>query len=118
MQEQLDQIERESLSTLEALSDEEALQGWKVAHLGRSSPLMKVFDQLGGLPKEQRPVIGRRANEIKRALEAAYGEKGEALRQASVERALLSERLDVTLPGRPIPGGRLHISGITRSAAS
>jgi len=110
MLEQLDQIEKESLSTLEALSDEQALQDWKVSNLGRSSALMRTFDQLGSLPKEQRPALGRRANEVKRALETAFGEKSEALRQAAVERSLQSERLDVTLPGRPIPSGRLHIA--------
>ena len=55
---------------MQALEDEDALQSWKVAHLGRSSPLMGTFDQLRDVPKEQRPAIGRRANEVKQALES------------------------------------------------
>jgi phenylalanyl-tRNA synthetase alpha chain len=108
MLDELNQIERHALSSLEKVQDEDALQSWKVAHLGRSSPLMKTFDQLGGLPKEERPLIGRRANEIKKALEAAFDVKVEALRQAAVARSLQAERLDVTLPGRPVRRGRLH----------
>jgi phenylalanyl-tRNA synthetase alpha chain len=104
----LNEIERQALSTLEAIQDENTLQGWKVAHLGRSSPLMKTFDQLGGLPKEERPLIGRRANEIKNALEAAFSARVEALRQAAVARSLQADRMDVTLPGRPVRRGRLH----------
>ena len=104
----LNKIENQALSSLETIQDEDALQGWKVAHLGRSSPLMKTFDQLGGLPKEERPLIGRRANEIKNALEAAFSARAEALRQAEVTRSLQAERLDVTLPGRPARRGRLH----------
>ncbi|HEX7975643.1 MAG TPA: hypothetical protein VF498_14630, partial [Anaerolineales bacterium] len=46
---QLDQIEQAALSSLESVGDEEALQRWKVAHLGRSSPLMQTFDGLGDL---------------------------------------------------------------------
>jgi phenylalanyl-tRNA synthetase alpha chain len=104
----LDQIEESALSTLDETQDEAALESWRVTHLGRNSPLMGVFDNLGSLPKEERPAIGRRANEVKRALEVTLAEKAESLRQSSLAHALQAERLDVTLPGRPIPLGRLH----------
>ena len=108
MLQKLDEIQRAALSALEAVDDESALEDWRVAHLGRSAPLMSVFDQLGGLPKDERPAIGRRANEVKRALEASLAERDAALRQAALQRSLQAERLDVTLPGRPLPQGRLH----------
>ncbi|MBN2550500.1 MAG: phenylalanine--tRNA ligase subunit alpha [Anaerolineales bacterium] len=108
MLEQLDHIERQALSSLQNAQDDDALQRWKVAYLGRSSPLMKAFDQLGSLPKEQRPAIGRRANQVKQALEAAFAERSEALRQAALQHSLQAERLDVSLPGRPLVRGRLH----------
>ena len=63
MIEQLDQIQKEALGSLETVESEASLQDWKVTYLGRSSALMQVFDRLGTLPKEERPVIGRRANE-------------------------------------------------------
>ena len=87
MTEQLEQTERQALGELESVQDDEALQRWKVTHLGRSSPLMKTFDGLGKLTKEERPVIGRRANEVKRALEAAFEERSQALRQVAIQRA-------------------------------
>jgi len=104
----LDQIEETALSTLDDTQDEAALETWRVTHLGRNSPLMGVFDNIGSLPKDERPAIGRRANEVKRALEAALAEKAESLRQSSLAHALQAEGLDVTLPGRPIRLGRLH----------
>jgi phenylalanyl-tRNA synthetase alpha chain len=108
MIEPLEKIESSALAELEAVQEDEALQRWKVAHLGRSSPLMKTFDGLGGLSKEERPAIGRKANEVKRALEAGFERRSQALRQKAVELALTAERLDVTLPGRPALRGRLH----------
>jgi phenylalanyl-tRNA synthetase alpha chain len=108
MIEQLEQIERQALGELESIQDDEALQRWKVNHLGRSSPLMKTFDGLGKLTKEERPIIGRRANEVKRSLEAAFEERNQGLRQVAIQRALAAERLDVSLPGRPAWRGRLH----------
>jgi phenylalanyl-tRNA synthetase alpha chain len=67
-----------------------------------------VFDGLGKLSKEERPAIGRRANEVKRALETAYEQRSQALQRAVLLRNLSAERLDVTLPGRPQVRGRLH----------
>lgn len=108
MLEQLDQIEQSALEAIRAVQDEAALEVWRVAHLGRSASLMLVFDKLGSLPKEDRPGVGRRANEVKRELEKNYNERAESLRQAALLRSLTAERLDVTLPGRPFPIGRLH----------
>ena len=108
MLDQLDKIERQALAELQDVQDDEALQHWKVAHLGRSSPLMKAFDGLGSLAKEERPAVGRRANQVKQAVEAAFAQCGENLRQAALERSLQADRLDVTQPGRPLVRGRLH----------
>ena len=110
---ELDQIEQTALKALESIQDDASLEGWRVAHLGRSAPLMLVFDQLGKLSKDERPVIGRRANEVKRALEAAYLSRSNVLRQAILQRSLQSERLDVTLPGRASTLGRLHPATIS-----
>jgi phenylalanyl-tRNA synthetase alpha chain len=108
MLDQLTHIEQSALQAIAAVQEEAALEAWRVAYLGRSAPLMKVFDQMGSFSKEERPLVGRRANEVKKALEAALAEKTEALRQAALQHSLTAERLDVTLPGRPLPLGRLH----------
>jgi phenylalanyl-tRNA synthetase alpha chain len=108
MLQELDKIEQAALVALKDITLEDELEHWRVAHLGRSSPLMSLFDQLGGLPKEERPAIGRRANEVKRLLENAQEEKKGMISQASLLQALQAERLDVSLPGRPLTYGRLH----------
>ena len=105
---QLDQVEEQARQALSQAGDEAALEAWRIAHLGRSAPLMLIFDQLGKLSKEERPAIGRRANEVKRLLETALAERAEALRQAALRRSLEGERLDVSLPGRLQPLGRPH----------
>lgn len=108
MLEQLDQIEQNAQQAIRTVQDEADLEGWRVNHLGRSAPLMQIFDKLGALPKEERPAVGRRANEVKRALELAYSEWVDSLRKFALLRSLTTEHLDVTLPGRPFPIGRLH----------
>jgi phenylalanyl-tRNA synthetase alpha chain len=108
MLDKLKEIQTTALAALEAVQDEAALEAWRVAFLGRSSPLMQVFSGLGALSKEERPVVGQQANEVKKAIEAAFGSRSGEMRQAALERSLGGERLDVTLPGRRVPPGRLH----------
>jgi len=108
MLDQLSHIEAAALAALAQTPDTTALEAWRVAHLGRSAPLMAVLGDLGRLDKAERPAIGQRGNEVKRALEAAYAARAEALRAAEMEAALRLGALDVTLPGRPRAQGRLH----------
>jgi len=113
---ELDQILQKALQELETAKDESSLESWRIAHLGRSASLMLLFDQLGKINKEERPVVGRRANEVKQTLEAAFTKRIESLRQSTLQRSLQTERLDVTLPGRSLPLGRLHPATISMRA--
>jgi phenylalanyl-tRNA synthetase alpha chain len=105
---QLDQIQKTALEALNRITDSKTLDEWRVTHLGKKSPLMTILGDLGKLSKEERPAIGKRGNEVKRALETALDEKVEALRRVEMERSMREDALDVTLPGRPRPRGRLH----------
>jgi phenylalanyl-tRNA synthetase alpha chain len=104
----LEQIRAEALEALTSVTDPELLEAWRVAHLGRSSPVMAVFSSMGSLDKDLRPVMGKAANEVRQALERALEEKQHKLQAEALQRALETEQLDVTLPGRPISRGRLH----------
>jgi len=110
MIDRLNQIEREAQAQLDAIRTSADLQTWKVSHLGRSAPLAQILDGLRELPKDQRPAVGRRANEVKAGLELAFAVREEALRREELDRSLAEQRLDVTLPGRPPSRGRLHPS--------
>jgi phenylalanyl-tRNA synthetase alpha chain len=104
MQDQLNDIEKAALEALASVSTEEALQVWKTSQLGRGSPLMQVFSGFGKLSKEEKPLVGQAA------LETAFEERTKAVKAAALAKSLEEEELDVTLPGRPAPRGRLHPS--------
>jgi phenylalanyl-tRNA synthetase alpha chain len=69
-----------------------------------------MLRSVGELPKEERPAFGRATNKTKVKLEAAYETRAEALRQVEMQRELEEGATDVTLPGRPIGPGHLHIT--------
>ena len=101
-------MEREALGALASVADSAALEKWRVACLGRSSPVMTALSTLGSLPKEDRRAFGQRGNQAKQALEAAFEEASARITQAELANALSAGSVDVTAPGRRRGRGRLH----------
>jgi phenylalanyl-tRNA synthetase alpha chain len=110
MLEKLEQIERQALEELDLVEIETDLQAWKVRYLGRSAELGSITEKIRELPKDQRPAMGKRANEVKTRLEAGYQARAENLHRLSLDRQLKEEQLDATLPGRKVVYGRIHPS--------
>ncbi len=113
MLDKLNEIEKAALESLSAVNDEAALEAWRVANIGRSSAVMNVFSQMGGLSKEERPLVGQRANQVKLAIENAFAERAELVKSAALARSLEQDQLDITLPGRPVRRGGLHPATMT-----
>jgi len=105
---ELSRIADEARAGLAAASDERALEAWRTSVLGRSGSVTSVLRSLGGLEPEARRSMGAAANRLKGELEAALEARQEELRQAALASAVTAGALDVTLPGRPRPLGRLH----------
>jgi phenylalanyl-tRNA synthetase alpha chain len=106
--ETVQQLRTDALASLEAAPDTRALDAWRVEYLGRKGRLTGVLRGLASLPVEERRTAGAAANALKQELEAAFEARAEALRAAEVARTLETGRIDVTLPPRPHPRGRLH----------
>ena len=105
----IETLRAEALAQLAEANDLAALDGWHTAVLGRKGSLTSLLGTIGALPREERPAMGQRANELKRALEAAYESTLAALKERALADALRSTRVDATLPGRPALPGRLHL---------
>jgi phenylalanyl-tRNA synthetase alpha chain len=110
MLDKLNEIEKDGLKALQSVQNETELVAWRVAHLGRNSPLMQIFDKLGALSMQERPAVGHAANFTKTVLEGVLLEKEKVIKAAALAKSLEEESLDVTLPGRGIHLGRLHPS--------
>ncbi|MCX7840482.1 MAG: phenylalanine--tRNA ligase subunit alpha [Anaerolineae bacterium] len=108
MLDELQSLRTHALEQLERVEDENALEQWRIAFLGRKGALAALMEKLGTLPKEERPAAGKLANEVKAALETAFEARVNALKQRALIASLTSAPLDVTLPGRPVKRGRLH----------
>jgi phenylalanyl-tRNA synthetase alpha chain len=108
MLERLDALEQAANTELQAASDRVKLDAWKVRFLGRSAELGVILDGLRELSKEERPIVGKRANQLKGALEEAFSARLADFQAAELDETLRVDQIDVTLPGRTPMNGRLH----------
>jgi len=107
MEEELLRLKAESLADLEALNNSSELEPFRVKYLGRKGLFSAVMRQLGEAAPEDRPRLGKLANEIKALLEAEFNRKQEEI-AAVATIGSGREQQDLTLPGRSVPLGRPH----------
>lgn len=105
---ELDALQEEATSALSATKTSDESEAWYREFLGRNGKMTAILRGLGQLAAEERPLVGKRANEIKANLDAALKLHQAALAQAEMESELSAEGIDVTLPGRPVSVGKLH----------
>ncbi len=107
---QIDSLRTEVLNQLTNTTNLNELDAWHSTVFGRKGSVTNLLGSIGTLPREERPAMGQAANQLKRELEAAYEVKLAELKQRALSESLQAARVDVTLPGRPVAPGRLHLS--------
>ncbi|MCD6269836.1 MAG: phenylalanine--tRNA ligase subunit alpha [Deltaproteobacteria bacterium] len=84
------------------------IESLRVDILGRKGNLTVLLKGLADLPREEKPVIGKLANQIKEQIQKALIEAHRILDGAERERQIIAGAVDVTLPGRRLPRGTVH----------
>jgi phenylalanyl-tRNA synthetase alpha chain len=107
---QLEQLRQDASAALAQAGTSEATRAWYAEYLGRKGELTAILRNVGSLPAEERPLVGKVANEVKDFLEGLLQERQAAIAQVELEAARRAESVDVTLPGRPQTLGKLHIT--------
>ncbi len=108
--EELNDLKQQATESLAAVGDLDALAQWKSTYMGKNGAITRLSRGLGSLPAEERPEMGRRVNELRTELDAAYSEREARLKNAARESSLQAERVDVTLSGRRPDVGRMHLT--------
>jgi len=105
MKQELEKLEQQALKALEAASAAQEIDLVRTEYLGRKGAVTLCLRNIAGLSPEERPEMGRLANEIKKRLETAIKDRMKALEDGTEGTA---DALDVTLPGRPFARGHSH----------
>ncbi|HEV3000491.1 MAG TPA: phenylalanine--tRNA ligase subunit alpha [Solirubrobacteraceae bacterium] len=111
----ISELRSEAEQAIARAADSAALEDVRVRYLGRKAELPNLLRGVATLPPEQRGVVGRAANEARKALEQLVADRGAQLEAAELDARLAADRIDVTLPGAPPqPVGRHHLLTATR----
>ncbi len=105
MKERLLDIHKQALKDLESIEDLSSLERFRIAYLGKKGLVTSEMKRLGELPPEDRPEIGKIANEIKAELSNRLEEAFIRIEAKKEKKEIF---LDVTLPGRAPLRGHLH----------
>ena len=104
----LQSLKKAFLDEIAAVTDLAALQQIKSRFTGKKGLLTEKLKALSSLSPEEKRSYGKLVNEIKEFIEGAVREKELALKEIEKENRLLNEKIDITLPGKPVLFGRKH----------
>jgi phenylalanyl-tRNA synthetase alpha chain len=110
MLERIEEIRAEAAAAIEGAGSSAELEELRVRYLGRKAELTSILRGIAELPQEERGAVGAAANRARQGLEALLEQSGELLDVSELEAKLVTDRVDVTLPGAPPrPVGHPHL---------
>lgn len=115
MREEIARMRAAALAEVDAAEGLEALKELRLKYLGKKGELTQILRGMGGLSAEERPLMGQVANDARADIESALDRREAAARAAELTERLQVERIDVTLPGSPVPQGHLHLLNQVRT---
>lgn len=93
-------IKTNAIEEIKSASNIKDFEALKVKFLGKKGELTKILKSLGDLSKEERPKIGKIANEVRSKIEGIVNEQVENILNKEKEEKLKSEIIDISLPGK------------------
>lgn len=108
MKEKLEQIKIKALEEINSAKDEKNLEDLRINLLGKKGELTLLLREMGKLSKEERPIIGKIANEIRVDIQDAIQGKQENFKWDKLKKRIIEETIDVTASKEFIKQGHRH----------
>ncbi|MCC0697976.1 phenylalanine--tRNA ligase subunit alpha [Clostridioides sp. ZZV15-6383] len=108
MQEKLLALREAALAEIKEAQSIESVESLRVKYLGKKGEITAILKEMGKLSAEERPVVGKVANEVREHIELIINSKKEELNAIEKERKLREEVIDVTQPGKVLKVGKKH----------
>ncbi len=104
----MESIKKEFESLINNLKDYEQLKQLKARFLGRNGSVTNLFKKMSALNNQEKKEYGKKINELKNYIEHIIDEKYLDIKEKIHSKALESESIDITLPGRREQFGAVH----------
>ena len=105
----LDALQARAQEMIATATDAKKLEEARVALLGRKGEITQIMHMMGKVAPEERPVLGKRANELRRMAESLIEHAAGDLKRQAMRELMATESVDVTLPGARPTIGHAHL---------
>lgn len=113
MKNKLNEIQETALKLIEDAKESTVLQDIRVKYLGKKGELTTILKSMKDLSKEERPVMGKLVNDVKKVVEEKLDEAVSKIKEEEKKKKLESEVIDITLPGKKNVIGKRHLLELT-----
>lgn len=113
MKEKLEAIKNNALEELKKVADKTQLENIRVKYLGKKGELTQVLRMMGSLSAEERPLIGKLANEVRGTIEGIIEGHEAEMKAKEKELKLQKEVIDISMPGKKQIIGKRHPIDLT-----
>jgi len=104
----IEKIKQEALNLVEQSKSSKELEDIRVRFLGRKGELTSLLRELGNLSPEERKSAGANLNSAKEEIEAKIESRLSDISRKEMQEKLFAEKIDITMPGRPVMKGAMH----------
>jgi len=104
----LENLRRKADDEIHSAKTREEFLEIKTRYLGRKGLLTDLLRGLKDVAPEEKPILGKLSNDVKTSLLEDITKALEDIDSGEKQESLGKERIDVTLPGRGVPYGKLH----------
>lgn len=109
LKEQLQAIQQKAIERLEQAKETQAVEDIRIKYLGKKGNVTQVLKGMKDLSPEERPIVGKLANDVRDTIQAKISERKAVLHQEALNKQLEEETIDVTLPGTTHSVAQTHI---------
>ncbi|MFZ5967984.1 MAG: phenylalanine--tRNA ligase subunit alpha [Bacillota bacterium] len=108
MKDKLEQIRSSAQVEIAAAQSMQELEQIRIKYLGKKGELTSVLRGMGELSSEERPLVGKIANEVREAIEDMLTGSIQNVKNREKNARLAMETIDVTMPGKCSVVGNRH----------
>ena len=108
MKEKLLSIKERVMQQISESDSIDQIEQIRVSVLGKKGEITAILKGMKDLSGEERPLVGKIANEVREELEEAISQKKIQMKELEKDKRMASETIDVTMPAKKVSVGRKH----------
>lgn len=108
MKEQLQELLEKAKNEISKASSLKALDEIRIQFLGKKGEVTNILKDMKNLSSEERPIIGKVANEVRETIESLLESSIEDKKKLEIDEKLKTEAIDVTMPSKKALRGHKH----------